>query len=267
MLIVQLSDIHIARKGKLTLGIAPMAANLASCVEHINELSPKPDAVLVTGDIADTGLMEEVEHAAELLSKLQCPFFIIPGNHDDPSTLWSTFGGKACPSRIDQSISYVIEGFEIRMIGLDSTRLDAPGGELCETKLAWLDDRLSEATEQPTIIFVHHPPIKFGVLESDEDGFIGADSLGDIVGKYSNIERIICGHIHLPALARWRGTIVSAAASTGMQLGLDLTMKKNSEFLLEAPSYQLHHWTRHKTLITHTVYVRKRDGPYLFDEP
>ncbi len=266
MLIVQISDIHIVEKGKLTLGIAPMARNLEICIDHINQLTPKPDIVLVTGDISDTGAIEEVEHAASLLRNLQCPFYVIPGNHDDLSSLWSVFGKNACPSRIDQSINYVIEGFDVRLIGMDSTISDAPGGELCQTRLAWLDDRLSEANNQPTIIFMHHPPVKFSVLESDEDGFIGADALGKIVEKYSNIERLICGHIHLPALARWHGTIVSTAPSTGMKLGLDLSMTKESEFFLEAPGYQLHYWTPHQNLITHTVKAGKVNGPYFFEE-
>ena len=266
MLIVQISDTHLVGRGKLTLGIAPMAENLADCVDHINRLNPKPDVVLVTGDITDTGLIEEVEHAAGILRKLNCPFYVAPGNHDELSALWSVFGENECPSRIGQSINYVIEGFDVRLIGMDSTRPDAPGGELCQTRLSWLDDRLSEANNQPTIIFMHHPPIKLGVLESDKDGFIGADSLGKIIENYSNIERLICGHIHLPALARWHGTIVSAAPATGMKLGLDLSMTKKSEFFLEKPSYHLHYWTADQSLITHTVNISEAGGPYPFEE-
>lgn len=266
MLIAQISDTHIVGRGKLTLGLAPMAANLAACIDHINQLSPKPDVVVVTGDVTDDGSMEAVEHAASLLSNLKYPYYVVPGNHDDRSNLWSIFGGNACPSMIGQYIGYVVEGFDVRLIGVDSTRRDLPGGELCSTRLSWLDDQLSETAHQPTIIFMHHTPVKFGVLESDEDGFIGADELGRIVEKYANIEGVICGHIHLPAFARWHGTNVSTAPSTGMRLGLDLTMKKESEFYLDAPSYQLHYWTPQKNLVTHSVSVQAADGPYLFEE-
>lgn len=164
-------------------------------------------------------------------------------------------------------MNYVIEGYDVRLIAMDSTVPGAPGGEVCETRAAWLDKRLSEAKEQPTLIFMHHPPVKCGVIESDVDGFIGADLLGDVVEKYKNIERVICGHIHLLVHARWRGTVVSTAPSMGMQLVLDLTLRRPSEFILEAPAYQLHYWTPGQDLITHTIYVRETVGPYLFKDP
>ncbi|MHA1165285.1 MAG: phosphodiesterase [Alphaproteobacteria bacterium] len=266
MLIAQISDVHIAGPGKKTFGIAPMAENLALCVEHINQLGPKPDLVLVTGDIANEGLLEETQRAAGILENLHCPFYVIPGNHDDRSNLWSVFGGRACPERHEGFFNYVIEGYDVRLIALDSTVRGAPGGEICETRAAWLETRISEAKQQPTIIFMHHPPVKCGVAETDIDGFAGAQRLGEIIEKYPNIERLLCGHIHLPAHMRWRGSVVSTAPSMGMQLVLDLTLERGSNFILEAPGYQLHHWSGDHVLVTHTVYVRNSDGPYPFEE-
>ena len=265
MLIAQISDTHVVGRGKKAHGVAPTAENLERCVGHINRLDPRPDVVLVTGDITNAGLPEEAERAASLLSKFRCPYYIVPGNHDDRSGLWAAFGGRACPSTIRGFMNYAIEGYEVRLIGMDSTIPGAPGGEICETRAAWLDERLSEEQERPTIIFIHHPPVKCGVAETDIDGFIGADRLGDIVEKYSNIERIICGHIHLPAYVRWRGTVVSTAPSMGMHLVLDLSLERPSEFVLEAPCYQLHYWSPERNLVTHTIHVRETDGPYPFE--
>ncbi|MEN8246507.1 MAG: phosphodiesterase [Thermodesulfobacteriota bacterium] len=265
MLIAQISDLHIAGWGKKTYGIAPMAENLARCIDHINRLDPKPDVVTVTGDITMSSLKEEAQRAEKILGKLQMPFYIIPGNHDDRSTLWSVFGGQACPSKLDGFINYVVDDYDVRLIGMDSTVPGGPGGEICGTRAAWLDKRLAEQKSKPTVVFMHHPPVKCGVWETDVDGFIGMDRLGDVIEKYANVERLMCGHIHLPAHVRWRGTVVSTAPSTGMELMLDLTMKRESKFILEAPGYQLHYWTPQGDLVTHTVYVRKIDGPYLFE--
>lgn len=265
MLIAQISDAHIPGWGKKTYGIAPMAENLARCVDHINQCDPKPDVVLVTGDITSDGTTEEARHAASLLNKLQSPFYIIPGNHDDPASLGASFAEHTCPPKCQGFNNYVIENFDVRLIAVDSTIPGSSGGKFCQTRATWLDARLSEAKDRPTVIFMHHPPVKCGVLETDVDGFIGADLLGGIVEKYTNIERIICGHIHLPAHVRWRGTVVSTAPSMGMQLGLDLTLDRPSEFYLEAPGYQLHYWTPQKDLVTHTVYVREVNGPHLFE--
>jgi len=266
MLIAQISDTHIPRRGEKTYGIAPMAENLARCVDHINQCDPKPDVVLVTGDITSAGAIEEAEYAASLLGRLQSPFFIIPGNHDDPTILRAAFDEHAYPTGYQGFSNYVIEDFDVRLIAMDSTVPGSPGGEICQARAVWLDERLSEGRQRPTVIFMHHPPVKCGVLETDVDGFSGADLLGDVVTNYANVEGIICGHIHLPTHVRWRGTVVSTAPSTGMQLGLDLTLKRPSEFVLEAPAYQLHFWTPQKDLVTHTVYVREVDGPHLFEE-
>ncbi len=266
MLIVQLSDTHIAEPGKKTYGIAPTAENLARCVDHINQFDPSPDLVLVTGDITASGLPRESEHAASLLQKLRYPYYLVPGNHDDRAALWSVFGGHACPSRVGDFFNYVIEGYDIRLIAMDSVLPGAPGGEVCQIRASWLDQRLAEAAAQTSIIFTHHPPLNCGVLETDEDGFIGADRFGEVVEKYSNIERIVCGHVHLLVHARWRGTVVSTAPSMGMQLVLDLTLKSQSGFTLQAPAYQLHYWTPDKNLVTHTVSVSNAEGPYLFEQ-
>ena len=264
MLIAQISDTHIPGRGEKTHGIAPMAENLLRCVDHINQCNPKPDVVLVTGDITSAGTIEEAEHAASLLCRLQIPFYIIPGNHDDPITLRSAFDEQVYPSGYQEFSTYVIDNFDVRLIAMDSTVPGSPGGKICQTRAAWLDERLSEDRQRPTVIFIHHPPVKCGVLETDVDGFSGADLLGDVVKNYTNIEGIICGHIHLPIHVRWQGTVVSTAPSMGMQLALDLTLKRPSEFVLEAPAYQLHFWTPQKDLVTHTVYVREVNGPYPF---
>ena len=247
-----------------------MDENLSLCIDHINQLKPKPDLVLVTGDITYSGKINEFENAKKLLNKLNAPYFVIPGNHDDRLNLLSAFGKRSCPATFSANnqlfINYVIDDFELRLIAVDSNEKDKPGGEICQTRAAWLDKQLSKNIEKPTILFMHHPPLKLSIIESNIDGFKGADRLAKVVEKYSNIERILCGHIHLPTFARWHGTIVSTAPSVGMQLLLDLTMKQPSQFLLEAPAYQLHHWTPENNLVSHTITVSSDQQTYLFEE-
>ena len=265
MLIAQLSDCHIAGPGKKAYSVAPTAENLARCVDHINRNSPSVDLVLITGDITYSGDIEEMERAARLLDRLQCPFYIVPGNHDLRSTLWTVFGGRACPEMNDGFFNYVVEGREIRLIALDSTVPGEPGGEICSIRAKWLDEKLGEKSRQPTLLFMHHPPVKFGVLETDEDGFAGSGLLGEVLDKYSNILRILCGHIHLASHGDWRGKIITTAPSMGLQLGLDLTLTRLSEFYLEPPGYLLHYYTPDRNLVTYTITVKDMDGPYLFE--
>ncbi|MCK5661956.1 MAG: phosphodiesterase [Thiotrichaceae bacterium] len=271
MLIVQITDTHLAGWDEMTYGVAPMDQNLSLCIDHINQLSPEPDLILVTGDIVSSGRKEEYEQVVSLLNKFNAPYFVIPGNHDNKLNFIEAFSGTACYSIKDSSnsekefINYVINDYDLRLIGVDSTVLNGPGGEICETRAIWLNDRLAEDTKKPTVIFMHHPPVKLGVRESNIDGFIGSERLGAIIENYSNIERILCGHIHLPTFVRWHGTIVSTAPSMGMPLVLDLTMEQTSRFLLDSPAYQLHHWTAENNLVSHTISVKQENKSYSFE--
>ncbi|WP_457646379.1 phosphodiesterase [Profundibacter sp.] len=264
MLIAQISDTHIAGPGLKTNGIAPMAENLARCVDAINALTMQPDLVLLSGDVTNDATRAEVLRAGEILAGLNSPLYLVPGNHDDRAVLWDVFGGGAVPARADGFVNYVVNGADLRIIALDSVAQGHSGGMFCETRAAWLRAALADGGDQPTVIFMHHPPLKCGVPETDQDGFEGADELGAIVAGYPNIQRILCGHIHLLTHARWNGTVVTTAPSMGMQLTLDLTQAHPSKFYLTDPGYLLHHWTPEKTLITHAVTVREMDGPYEF---
>lgn len=266
MLIAQISDTHIAGLDKKAYGIVPTAENLACCVDHINNLNPQPDVVLITGDITYSGEREEAEYAASLLEKLAIPYYLIPGNHDKRSTLWSVFAENACPSQSENFLNYVLDEFDIRLIGIDSTTADGPGGMLCKARISWLTKELKKETQKPTIIFMHHPPAKFGVLETDEDGFVGADVLSELLKKQCNIQAILCGHIHLTAHLVWAGTVIKTAPSMGLQLVLDLTLAKPSAFTLAAPGYLLHYYNPEKNLVTHSITVQGINDPYSFRE-
>ncbi len=264
MLIAHLSDLHLLASAAPTCGVAPMAENLARCVASVNRLSARPDLVLITGDVTQDGTLEQAEHAASILSELAMPFYLVPGNHDRRDTLWEVFSGTACPERQDRFCSYVIDGYPVRIIALDSTREGQPGGELCPARARWLAARLREDQGRPTIIAMHHPPMKLGVPETDIDGFVGADRLQRMVAGHDNIERILCGHIHLHTHARWAGTVVTTCPSPGMALAYELESGADSGFFSSEPAYLLHHRPGQGALVTHLRNVNPGTGPHRF---
>ena len=263
MLLAQISDTHIAPSGRRTYGFVPMAENLQKCVAHINARPLRPDLVVLSGDVTNDFSRNEALRAKSILDGLDMPYVVIPGNHDDRDVLYDVFAGPACPGRVAGFICYTLDLGPLRLVALDSTRKGAAGGELCKTRRDWLEAQLAE-NDKPVILALHHPPLACGVPESDEDGFLGAGELGEIVARHPDIERILCGHIHLHTHARWNGTVVTTAPSMGMPLDLDLTQAHPSRFLIDAPAYLLHHWTGAGDLITHHVRVETLDGPYDF---
>ncbi len=91
VLIAQISDLHIKPPGSLAYGRVDTAAALERCVAVLNELTPKPDLVVISGDLADTPTSEEYEHLKRLLEPLKLPFVGIPGNHDSRELMRAAF--------------------------------------------------------------------------------------------------------------------------------------------------------------------------------
>ena len=59
MLIVQISDTHLKREGELLYGRLDTQGFLERAVAHVNALDPRPDVVLATGDLVESGKPEE----------------------------------------------------------------------------------------------------------------------------------------------------------------------------------------------------------------
>ncbi len=254
MIIVQISDLHIAPPGEKTCAVAPMAENLARVIAHIRAAPHRPDLVIVTGDITHDTTPAEARHARSMLEELPAPWRIVPGNHDRRALLRDHFGPETCPATAEGFIQHVTDLGPLCLIGLDSLDEGKPGGRLCQSRLDWLAEALSDAGGRRVLLYLHHPPLPLGVPETDEDGFAGANALGRLVSQHGGVERILCGHVHLATHAGWRGSIVSTAPSIGMELTLDLTpAPPPSRFRLRAPGYMLHHLHPSGGLVSHVV--------------
>ncbi|HEY6381668.1 MAG TPA: hypothetical protein VIY07_07665 [Pseudolabrys sp.] len=73
VLIAQISDLHITRPGVLAYDRVDTAAAPLRSIDTLNAMSPEADLVVISGDIADSALPEEYEHARTLLGALQIP--------------------------------------------------------------------------------------------------------------------------------------------------------------------------------------------------
>lgn len=265
MLIAQISDLHMSGLGEMPYGVVPVSKNLERTVAYINALDPRPRLTLVTGDILDTGELSQAREAARLLGALDMPWYIIPGNHDDRTALRDAFAAKTRPTQDDEFIQYAFVASGFRFIALDTSGPGVPGGTFCQKRADWLEAQLASNPQQPTVLFMHHPPVKFGILETDEDGFAGVELLGDIVGRYPAIKHLLCGHTHLALFAHWQGARVSTApAVSGMRLAIDLTMTKPSAFHLDDPAFFLHKWTQTNDMLSYLVNVRENNTLHLF---
>jgi 3',5'-cyclic AMP phosphodiesterase CpdA len=265
MIIAQITDTHIRPAGRLAYRKVDTTAYLTRAVQHLLGLDPRPDVVVATGDLVDAGRPDEYRRLRALLTPLTMPVYLVPGNHDDRGALREVFADHAYLPRTG-FVQYVVEGFPVRLVALDTLVPGQPGGLLCAERLAWLDARLAEAPERPTLIFMHHPPFRTGIHHMDAMGLAGGDAMRDVVARHRQVEAVVCGHLHRPIQVRWGGTIASTAPSTAHQVALDLRDHGPAEFVLEPPACQLHVWTPGVGLVSHTSYVGDFDGPHPFFE-
>jgi len=251
MIIAQISDTHIKRKGRLLHHMIDTARYLKRAVKRLNHLDPRPDVVLATGDLVESGKPKEYKRLRKLLADLEIPLFVIPGNHDDRANFREAFADHTYLPKNGPYVQYVIEQYPVRLIALDSTADGESGGELDDVRLRWLETRLGEQPSRPTILFLHHPPFKTGIKPVDALGFRGVDEFAALVQRHPQVMRVIAGHIHRPLQVPWAGTYASTAPSTAHQVVLDLRERRPLGFVLEPPGFTLHVWQPQMGLVSY----------------
>src|SRR5262249_37846577 len=91
VLIAQISDLHITPPGALAYGRVDTAAALLRSIDTLNLLSPRPNLVVISGDIADSSRHRGYEQARALVRAIEIPFAVIPGNHDRRAPMRKVF--------------------------------------------------------------------------------------------------------------------------------------------------------------------------------
>ncbi|MDD9904984.1 MAG: phosphodiesterase [Rhodospirillaceae bacterium] len=249
MLIAQISDTHISEDDGFMERTYETAACLRRAVDHLIQLPVKPDLVMVTGDCVDTGTDWEYARFRELLQPLTMPVHVIPGNHDDRTRMRTVFGAQGAQA-MDGFVQYVVDIDPLRLIALDTNIPGAPGGKLCAQRLDWLEARLAEVPDRPTVIFMHHPPFATGMKVMDGMGLADADAFGAVVARHPQIERVLAGHIHCTLQRRFHGTIAASCPSTATQIQLDLAHPERLSVSREGAACLLHSWSEETGLLT-----------------
>lgn len=232
MTLVQLSDPHL----RLGPRDRESARALEVAVGAVLALDPPPEAVLVSGDIADTGATGEYERARELLAALPMPVHVIPGNHDDRDALRAHFdvGG-------DGFVQYAFRCGPLRVVACDSTRPGSDGGSLDGGRLDWLASTLAAEPEVPTIVALHHPPLTIGLPVLDAISVQGPDRAGlaEVLSGAPQVRRVIAGHVHRSAVGVLGGCAVVACTSSYEQAKLEIGARELT-FVDEPPAFAVH---------------------------
>lgn len=239
--LVQITDTHVVERGTLLYGMADTARHLAETVSEINAMRPQPDIVLITGDLVEHPGPKTYSHFKDLIAPLEMPVFLMPGNHDNPEVMSGFFRDTPMFPAGPPHYQYAIEHNPFRILMLNSHYDNSELPYFGARRLEWLEQELA-ASSQPTLIAIHHPPMKTGIGFIDMVGAQWYAGLAETVKRFPHVLKIICGHGHLDLHGRLGTVQVQMVGSIAHQLiacrGEDI-----------APSFDnrrvppmLHHW-------------------------
>lgn len=254
MLIAQITDLHIGfdRGNPHELNVR----RLNMVIDELNERKPRPDLLLVTGDLVENGDdADAFQHMHALVGRWQGPLLWAIGNHDDRANFIDEL--PQVPTDPNGFIQYESEHGGLRWIVIDTLDPGRHGGMFCELRAGWLADRLREKADQPTVIVLHHPPVDTGIewmsaLPCEQ----WVQRLEAIIRPASQIVGMIAGHVHRPIATSFAGKPLMIAPSTAPEVALDLDPVDplfpdgRALIIADAPGYALHIWDGQQ-LLTH----------------
>jgi 3',5'-cyclic AMP phosphodiesterase CpdA len=254
LLIAQITDLHLGfdqdnpdefNRQRLDRALGALVAT-----------KPRPDLLLITGDLAEEGDDEiSYRRLREAVAGLPFPVFMTMGNHDSREPFRRVF--PEAPVGEDGFVHYALDDLPLRILVLDTLEVGRHGGGFCETRAAWLRARFAEAPGRPTLVVLHHPPIETGLswmTENPDAEWVGR--LRSIIEVQDNVVAMIAGHLHRPVITHWAGTTLAVCPSTAPQVALDLEPIDPERpdgrpmIVADHPCYALHLWDG-RQLVTH----------------
>jgi len=181
LLIAHISDLHCGHEFQPSV--------FEQATREINEL--EPDAVVVTGDITDMGLLSQYREAKKRLAELHCKNIVATsGNHDYRSTGYLIFKQAFRFRRIVKIDNTV-------MIVVGTARPERDEGEIGHRQVVWLQDTLRRYRRRTTVIIMHHHLVQVPDTGPDTIPIIDSgDALRALVRSEADL--VLGGHRHRP---------------------------------------------------------------------
>ena len=212
--LLHLSDTHLLADGNRLYGSVDSAAHVQRLFADVEASGSKPDAIIITGDLADKGephayaqLRGIVEPAA---ARLGAKVLWVMGNHDNRANFRTELLGQEPSLAPIDHVDYV---GGLRIITFDTTVPGSHYGEISERQLEWLSEQLSFPAPDGTILAMHHPPVPSMLDLSVSVELRDQASLAQVL-RGTDVRSILAGHLHYSSTATFAGIPVSVASAT-----------------------------------------------------
>ena len=165
-----ISDIHLRSKKRNIIGLDPLR-QFTEALSHALKKHPDAEHMILIGDMTHSGHVSEYEMLKRATNTYKIPITFMLGNHDNRSNFKKVF--PEIPLDNEGYLQKKISLGDDVLICLDtlnsSPQLEIEHeGKLCEKRLEWLEQELSQAKNKRISIFTHHPPHNIGFPGMDK---------------------------------------------------------------------------------------------------
>ena len=213
--VAHISDTHLLAGEARQYGAVDTVSRFRDALDRIARIDPAPQALVLTGDLADLGEPEAYATLRALVEPLAerigAQVVWCMGNHDERAAYAvGLFDGE--PTDAPQDAVYDVDG--LRIVSLDTSVPGWHHGEVTDEQLAWLREVLATPASYGTILALHHPPIPSPLVPAAEIiELLDTHRLAEVLSG-SDVRAILGGHYHFTSHSTFAGIPVSVAAAT-----------------------------------------------------
>ncbi len=241
--ILQLTDLHLLADPAARWKGVPTRDALQDVLTWIASRNEAFDWLILTGDLAHDAQYASYQTLRALLGDRVERCRLIPGNHDHPGFLRQVFPELVPPGAGPLTFALSVAGW--RLLGLDTHLPGQVSGRIDLEQRRWLEQELAAHAAQPTLIFMHHPPIPVHSPWLDRISLEDPQPLVQLLTSAPHVKIICTGHVHHESQHRLGQAIVVTTPSTAVQfepqaedLALAALPPGYRVFLLDGATYQ-----------------------------
>lgn len=215
--IMHISDTHLLGDSRnLYDSFVNGDESLGRLILGIEQSGAVPDAIVITGDIADKGEPEAYHKIKTMFDKLEqrlnTKIIWVMGNHDDRAAFKEILLIQK-PNYEPVDEVHNLNG--LRLIVLDTTVPGHHYGSIEDSQLRWLDMTLRNPSKHGTILALHHPPAPSMLPLAATVELRDQHKLADVLSIHTDeVKSIIGGHLHYSSFSTFCNIPVSIATST-----------------------------------------------------
>ncbi len=247
-------DLHLLAPPERLWGLDPYA-RLDACLSDIAEWHGDAEFCVIMGDLADRGELDAYRALKRRLENFPLKTHLMIGNHDDRATFQRAFPDM--PRDAEGFVQIEQENDAGVFLYLDTVEAGTAAGVYCDSRRAWLRDRLAAAGDRPVYLFMHHPPFDIAVPYLDRIKLEEADAFEEIVRGAGNVRHLFFAHVHRPVQVVWKGLPACALPALNHQVPLRREAV-SSRYSDEPPMYSVVDITSDSVIVNSDCFLNRK---------